>query len=38
MGKDNIAFHSIMAPATLESTGVPYVKPKRLSVTEYLKY
>ncbi len=33
MGKDNIAFHSILAPATLHCTGQPYIKPTRLSVT-----
>lgn len=38
MGKDNIAFHSILAPATLKCTGQPFVKPYRLSVTEYLMY
>lgn len=38
MGKDNISFHSILAPGTLESTGQGYVKPHRLSVTEYLMY
>lgn len=38
MGKDNIAFHSIMFPATLQSTCLPYIKPHRLSVTEYLLY
>lgn len=38
MGKDNTAFHSILAPATLHSTSKPYIKPERLSVTEYLLY
>lgn len=38
MGKDNIPFHSILAPAALECTGVPYVKPTKLAVTEYLLY
>lgn len=37
MGKDNIAFHSILAPATLQCTQQSYVKP-RLAVTEYLLY
>lgn len=38
MGKDNTAFHSILAPATLHCTSSPFVKPSRLSVTEYLLY
>jgi methionyl-tRNA synthetase len=38
MGKDNILFHSLLAPATLQSTGVSYVRPQRLAVTEYLMY
>ena len=33
MGKDNIVFHSTMAPATLMGTGDNYVRPKRLAVT-----
>lgn len=38
MGKDNIVFHSILAPAALQCTNLPYVKPSRLAVTEYLLY
>jgi methionyl-tRNA synthetase len=33
MGKDNILFHSIIHPATLQCTGEPYIKPYRLAVT-----
>lgn len=38
MGKDNIAFHSIIFPATLDFTNKPFIKPRKLSVTEYLLY
>lgn len=38
MGKDNIVFHSTMAPATLMATGEPFIRPTRLAVTEYLMY
>ena len=38
MGKDNIMFHSIMAPSSLMSTGSNWVKPHRISATEYLMY
>jgi methionyl-tRNA synthetase len=38
MGKDNILFHSIIFPASLKSTGQQWLRPKVLSVTEYLKY
>lgn len=38
MGKDNIVFHSILAPSVLQSTSQSYLKPKKLSVTEYLLY
>ena len=38
MGKDNIVFHSTMAPAALMATGLPFIKPHRLAVTEYLMY
>lgn len=38
MGKDNIAFHSVIFPATLNYTKRPFIKPQKLSVTEYLLY
>ena len=38
MGKDNIMFHSIMAPSSLILTGRPWVKPYRISATQYLMY
>lgn len=38
MGKDNIVFHSILSPSVLQSTSQSYLKPKKLSVTEYLLY
>lgn len=38
MGKDNVAFHTIMFPATLMGTGDSYNLVHRLSVCEYLQY
>jgi methionyl-tRNA synthetase len=38
MGKDNILFHSIINPATLLATKQQWIKPKHMSVTEYLRY
>lgn len=33
MGKDNIMFHSIMAPCTLMATGENWVRPHRIAAT-----
>lgn len=38
MAKDNVPFHSIMFPATLEATNEPWVRVKGLIATDYLNY
>jgi len=38
MGKDNIAFHTILFPSFLIGTGDPYTLVSELSVNEYLNY
>ena len=38
VGKDNVAFHSIMFPATQLGTKDPYTMVRHLCATEYLQY
>ncbi|ADM12576.1 methionyl-tRNA synthetase [Encephalitozoon intestinalis ATCC 50506] len=38
MGKDNVAFHTIIFPAMIYATGEKYPIIKRLSATEYLQF
>jgi len=38
MAKDNVAFHSVVFPATLLGTGEKWTKVNRLMSTEYLNY
>ncbi|CAD25999.1 METHIONYL tRNA SYNTHETASE [Encephalitozoon cuniculi GB-M1] len=38
MGKDNVAFHTVIFPAMLYATGEKYPVVRRLSATEYLQF
>lgn len=38
MGKDNVAFHTVIFPAMLHATGGKYPLVRRLSATEYLQF
>uniref|UniRef100_A0A183CF96 Methionine--tRNA ligase, cytoplasmic n=1 Tax=Globodera pallida TaxID=36090 RepID=A0A183CF96_GLOPA len=38
LGKDNVAFHSIIFPATLLATKEPFTQPRHICATEHLLY
>ena len=38
MGKDNVPFHTVIFPACLLGSGMPWTTLGRLSTTEYLQY
>ena len=38
LGKDNVAFHSIIFPATLLATKELFTRAKHICATEYLNY